>query len=177
MEDAPSEITEMAGALAKMVGAIILYYALLEHWIDGMVATIYFRVDLKREIRKHYPFNAAAELEYLRDSFEKLPALKPFKREGIFFLDRLKPIAEFRHHIVHGGLKPPDWAKETFEFSRIVPNAEKKPARRTITVVGSELYHQGEDMRRLIAPARHLTHRLVKAFGIDKDFEKLVGSP
>ena len=50
IEDAPSEITEMAGALAKMVGAIILYYALLEHWIDGMVATIYFRVDLKREI-------------------------------------------------------------------------------------------------------------------------------
>jgi hypothetical protein len=177
MEEAPVEVTEMAGALAKMVGAIILYYALLEHWIDGMVATIYMRVDLKREIRKHYPFNAAAESQYLRDSFEKLSVLKPFKADGIAFLDRLKPIAEFRHHIVHGGLKPPDWATETFEFSRVVPNAEKKPARQTITVVASELYHQGEDIRRLIEPARSLTHRLVEAFGTDHDFKKLAGSP
>jgi hypothetical protein len=177
MEEAPSETTAMAGALAKMVGAIVLYYALLEHWIDGMVATVYFRVDLQREIRKHYPFHAAAELQYLRDSFEKLAALKPFKAEGISFLDQLKPVAEFRHHIVHGGLKPPDWAAETFEFSRVVPSAEKKPARRTITVAGSELYHQGEDIRRLIAPARSLTHRLVEAFGTDYDFKKLAGSP
>jgi hypothetical protein len=177
MERAPLEFEATAGALAKMVGAIVMYYALLEHWIDGMVATIYMRVDLKREIRKHYPFNAAAEQEYLRDSFEKLPALEPFRAEGLAFLDRLKPIAEFRHHIVHGGLKPPDWATETFEFSRVVPNAEKKPARQTMTVVGTELYHQGEDIRRLIEPARNLTHRLVKAFGINKDFEKLAGSP
>jgi hypothetical protein len=34
MEETPSEFTEMAGALAKIVGAIVMYYAFLEHWID-----------------------------------------------------------------------------------------------------------------------------------------------
>jgi hypothetical protein len=48
-----------------------------------MVAAIYLRVDLKGEIRKHYPFNAAAEQEYLRDSFERLAVLEPFKADGI----------------------------------------------------------------------------------------------
>jgi hypothetical protein len=53
-----------------------MYYAFLEHWIGGMVAAIYMRVDRKREIRKHYPFNSAAEQQYLRDNFERLAVLE-----------------------------------------------------------------------------------------------------
>jgi hypothetical protein len=174
--ESPSSGSDKAGALIKFVGAIVIYYALLEHWIDGMVATIYLRVDLAKEVRKHYPFNARDEVDFLRESFERLDALEPFKEDAVVFLDKLEPLAELRHNVVHGHIRPIDWETETFEFSRIVRGDGKKPFRRTMTILGSELYHQGEDIRALITPARQLTHRLVAAFGSEDELDKLAGS-
>jgi hypothetical protein len=175
--ETPEVVAGKAGALMKFVGAIVVYYAILEHWIDGMVAAVHLRVDGAKEIEKTYPTHAAHEVEFLRECFGSLAALAEFKAGAIDFLDKLRPLAEFRHNIVHGHIRNIDWASETVEFSRIVKGLDKNPARRTLTIVASELFHQGEDIRALIPAARELTHRLVQKFGTQEEFDKLNSGP
>jgi hypothetical protein len=171
----PAEIAEKGGALTRMVGAIVIYYAILEHWIDGMVATLHFRVPDANRLRKQYPFNAKDEVSFLRESFEGVPALAKYKNQGLHFLDKLEPLSDFRHNIIHGNIREIDWAAETMEFSRIIRGDDKNPVRRTMTIVGSELFHQGEDIRALIPQARLLTHLLIAEFGAEDEIQKLAG--
>jgi len=172
---APAEIAEKSGALTKMVGAIVVYYAILEHWIDGMVATLHFRVPDANKLRKKYPINAKDEVSFLRECFEGVPALAKYKSQGLRFLDKLEPLSNFRHNIVHGHIREIDWAAETMEFSRITKGEDKKPVRRTMTIVGSELFHQGEDIRALIPQAQLITQLLIAEFGTDDEILKLAG--
>jgi hypothetical protein len=47
-----------ASFLPRAVGAMIMHYAILEHWFDGMVSTIRESVEGGMSIRRHHPFNA-----------------------------------------------------------------------------------------------------------------------
>ena len=51
-----------ADILPNAVGAMVIHFALLEHWIDGMIATIFYHVEGARSIRTRYPFNAKDEI-------------------------------------------------------------------------------------------------------------------
>ena len=72
---------EVGRKLIMNIGALIFYYAKLEHWIDGAVATIYLRIPEAKELSKHHPTNAADEICFLRRSLSTIEALADF-REG-----------------------------------------------------------------------------------------------
>jgi hypothetical protein len=157
--------------VSMAVGALVLHFAMLEHWIDGMVATTFYHVDGARSIRTHYPIHAAAEIEFLRQCFQRLPALKRFKDRGPRFLDKLAPLAEMRHHVVHGHLRSIDYEKGLLEFSRVIQGKDNEPIRRTLTIHASELVAQSHDMHALIPIAMDLCHRLMAQFGPQKYIE------
>lgn len=162
--DPPSGDAEKAGALAKMVGALVIYYALVEHWIDGIVLCVHSRVPGANELRKRHPFNAKAEREFLQESFSTLPDLVRFKDEALDLLSKLDPLAEFRHDVVHGHIRHFNVEEEWMEFSRVIEGDGREPVRRTLTVTAESLYNRGAEIGALITPFREFTQRLLIAF-------------
>jgi hypothetical protein len=166
---ATDPMREEASRLIPMaVGALVIQFALLEHWIDGMVATIFMYVDGARSIRRQYPFNAKEEVNFLNDCFGQLPPLKRYKQRGWRFLEKLKPLAEMRHNVVHGHLRTIDYASGTLEFSRVFKGKNGQPIRRTLTILASELVDQQHEIHMLNPVAMDLCHRLVDEFGPEK---------
>ena len=155
---------ETAGALVKMVGAVVVFYALIEHWMDGIVLCVHSRVPGAKDIRKRHPFNAKAEQEFLRECFEGIPDLARFKAEGIGLLDKLAPLAELRHDIVHGHIYRHDFKEEWMDFSRVIEGDNREPIRRTLRVTAVSLYNLSAEIRALIVPFREFTQRLLIAF-------------
>jgi hypothetical protein len=179
MSDYPTEDdprAPMAGTLAKMVGAMVMHYALLEHWIDGMVFCLFDCVEGAKEIRKHHPFNARDELDFLRESFVGLELLLPYKSEAIALLDKIDPLADFRHNVVHGHLRQIEWESGVLEFSRVVKGNARKPVRRSLTTSAENLFLKGREILALVTPAMNLTHRLVAEFDPSYKREKFAGS-
>jgi len=167
---------DMAGTLAKMVGAMVIYYAMLEHWIDGAVFCIFDRVEGAKAIRKQHPFNARDELDFLRESFTKLDQLAPFKDEALALLDKLDPLSDFRHDIVHGHIRRFDFSIGQLEFSRVVRGDQRQPVRRSLTITAENLFLKGREILALVEPFMGLTHRLVAKFDPEYKAEQPAGS-
>ena len=166
----------MAGTLAKLVGAAVIYYAMLEHWIDGMVFCIYDCVDGAKKIRKQHPYNAKDEIDFLRKSFETLPLLAQYKDEGLALLLQIERVADLRHNIVHGHIRKMQWSSGLIEFSRKFKGDDGQPVRRTLTIQAEELFERGRDVLALVQPTMNLTHRLVAKFDPTYKFDKAKGT-
>ncbi len=162
MDDDPR--IPMAGTLAKLVGAMVIYYAMLEHWIDGMVFCIHDCVDGARNVRKQHPYNAKDEIDFLRRSFETLPQLAQYKNEGLALLSQIEKAADLRHNIVHGHIRKMQWNSGTMEFSRKFKGDKGQPVRRTLTIQAEELFARGREVLALVQPTMDLTHRLIAKF-------------
>jgi hypothetical protein len=72
---------EVAGALATMIGVVVISGGMLDHWVDEMVSCVFDRVDGAKQICQQRPFNTKDEAEFLRQSFGKLAPLHPYKRK------------------------------------------------------------------------------------------------
>lgn len=109
----------LSDKLLRAIGAIVVYHAEVEHWIDAMVFYLHTHLPGARQFSKKIPTNLAAEVEFLRDCFLKLPAMKPVRTQGLRLLARIESVSEHRHHIIHGYLR--HWAKEskTLAFTRM----------------------------------------------------------
>jgi hypothetical protein len=153
-----------ASFLPRAVGAMVMHYAILEHWFDGMVSTIRESVEGGMSIRRHYPFNAKDEIDFLTKSFSDLPALKAYRDEMLNLLATLKPLAEMRHNVVHGALRDLDFETGVMEFSRVYKGEKNKPLRYTLTISAHELVKYGSDIHRLCGIAQGLTVRLMTEF-------------
>lgn len=167
---------ETASALPKTVGAIVIYYAMLEHWIDGIVFCLYDYVDGAKGLEKHHPYNAKAEIDFMRVAFERLPALAAYKEEALKLLDMIEPLADFRHNVVHGHVRRLNWASGTLEFSRKFKGPRGVPVRRTLSCNVHDLFEQGRKIKALIEPFMHLTHRLVREFDPSHPKQEVSGS-
>jgi hypothetical protein len=165
-----------AALLRGAVGALVIQYAILEHWIDGMVACLFMRVDGARSIRQRYPFNAADEADFLARCFADLPALAGFKNEALDLLAKIRPLAELRHNVVHGRIWDMDLNSLEIQFSRVFKDGEGNPIRRTLTITGPELTKAGHQIHELNPAAMKLCHRLVDQFGTEDDKKKPPGS-
>ncbi len=169
-------IETAASILPKLVGAMVLHYAKLEHWLDGMVKTIYDTVSGAQLICKGYPFNAVAERKFLRECFEQLPQLQGFKEEAMKLLDDLELPSERRHDIVHGHLSEVNLETGDLEFTRVFPGVDKKPLRRTISVSAVDLLGLSRQINDLRTKAEDLTQRLIATFAPEYLSEKPPGS-
>jgi hypothetical protein len=163
--------------LTHIVGAVVVYYALIEHSLDGIVHCIHVRVPDAKKISKHYPYNAAAELKFLRESFEGLSSLSSFKDEAISLLDKIIPAADFRHDIVHGAISSFDFETGVFEFSRKIKGDSGAPSRKTLTITTPELVFHSRLLHALIDPASDLLKRLIETFDPDHAAQQTRGGP
>jgi hypothetical protein len=163
---------EVAGALATMLGVLVISSAMLDHWIDGLVSCVFDRVDGAKQICQQRPFNTKDETEFLRQSFGKLAPLHPYKDEAIELLGKLEPVIQFRHNIVNGHIHKPDFKAGILEFSRVVREDARQWVRR-FAVTEEDLVRQGDEIKGLIRPLMNLTHRLVEEFDPDHKVEML----
>ncbi len=173
-EDDPR--TDVANKLTKTVGALVIYYAMLEHWIDGMVFCTFDHVEGAKLLRRQHPFNGKDEIDFLKESFDDLAALVSFRAEGLDLIAKIEPLADFRHDIVHGHVRKINYETAEMEFSRVVKGDDKKPLRRSLTIGAENLFLKGREILALIDPAMRLTHRLVAAFDPNYKREHASGS-
>ncbi|HEY2872869.1 MAG TPA: hypothetical protein VGJ56_13180 [Reyranella sp.] len=165
--------------LAELVGAIVIYYAVIEHWLDGMVFCIHDRVPGAKKIEKRRPYNAAQEFEFLRKSFNTLPDLLPFKDQGLSLLDKLRPLSEFRHSVVHGHIRSYNFGEGWLEFSRVVKGPNYAPLRQTVRVDIEELFGAAGDCwpscRRLKTSRRAWSQSSLPSMALSKRAAALAG--
>lgn len=159
-----AELANKAGALTKMVGAIVIYYATVEHWLDGIVFVIHDHVPGAQVIEKRHPYNGQAEFDFLKACFQQLHDLAEFKAEGLALIDKVFPLSDFRHNVVHGWIRNIDWANEVFEFSRKFKGPGGVPVRRTLTCSAVDLFEKGREIKDLIEPLNAFTQRLLHRF-------------
>ena len=172
----PASDAAMAGGLAKMIGALVIYYAMIEHWIDGMVFCIHSLAPGAKEIEKRHPFHAAKEKEFLAECLTTLPELSRFKDEGIALLGKLGPLSEYRNHIIHGHVRNFNFDEGWMEFSRVVPDDKKQPVRESLKTTAEGLYNKGIEMKVLIPEFREFMQRLLIAFDPTYAREQPTGS-
>lgn len=166
---------DVASMLAKLVGSTVIHFAILEHWIDGIVFCLYARVEGAKAIRARHPFNAKAETEFMTACFEGLPVLQPFKDDAINLLNKIAPASEFRHQIVHGHIRSMNWQEGWLEFTRVVKGDAHQPVRESLTIDLMELFQKNQEIQALVPLARDLTHRLIAAFDWEYKGEKPPG--
>lgn len=159
----PSKET-MAGILAKLVGAVVIYHAMVEHWVDGIVFCVHDRVEGAKKIRKVHPYNARDEMQFLTECLIMLPPLEPFKDKGLALLTSWEESSEFRHNVAHGHIGKIDWDKGVIEFSRKFKGENHEPVRRSLTIRAEDLYKEGAKIKELILPFNDFTQDLLKAF-------------
>jgi hypothetical protein len=162
---------EVAGALATMIGVVVISGAMLDHWVDEMVSCVFDRVDGAKQICQQRPFNTKDEAEFLRQSFSKLAPLHLYKVEAIGLLDKLEPVVQLRQNIAHGLIRNPDFNAGILEFRCVVQGDERQRVRR-FAVTADELSRQGDQIKALIRPFMNLSHRLVEEFDPDHKVEK-----
>lgn len=150
-----------AGHLAMLVGAIVLYYAMIEHWIDGLVFCVRERADGAIGLRKQHPYTGKGELEHLRKCFEQLPTLSEFKADALALLAKIDKASEFRAHVVHGALDPVDWDTGEMRFTRTVKGENGQPHTRVLTIAAPELLAESKMIMGLIEPTKDLLYRLM----------------
>lgn len=160
------------------IGGLIFYFARTEHWIDGMVATIFERAAGAKQISKIHPTTAAAELCFLRRSFSELAPLQEFRELGLEFVAKIEEIAPIRHGIAHGHLRLWDQENDILEFSRLRPKPKKDGGgvkRETLTVSSTNITAAMLLVRDLSVAAQHLTQTLTFHFGTKEERGEMLG--
>src|SRR3981081_4733618 len=134
---------EVAGALATMIGVVVISGAMLDHWVDEMVSCVFDRVDGAKQICQQRPFNTKDEAEFLRQSFGKLAPLHLYKVEAIGLLDTLDPMVQPPQNMSYGLMRYPDLKAGILEVRRVVQGDERQRVSR-FTVSADKLVRQGD---------------------------------
>ena len=118
----PGEILE---SLYPAIGALILNWALLESVIEKWVAVIYHEAN-GIVIRRKLPRMWGQKVKFIRQCFDELPVLSPWKDWGLSYLDRAEALVTVRHTVTHGALAGYDRSKNALLFIRLDLDQEKK---------------------------------------------------
>jgi hypothetical protein len=156
------------------LGMLVYYYATLEHWIDGAVATIFIRIEEAQKHRKVHPTNAADELEFLELSLTNIPSLAGYKEVGLNLLENIKYLSDLRHGVVHGHLDDFDAATETLKFIRVRRSA-RTVKRTVLSVTAPDLFQASLHIKALALEMKDLTQSLIKEFGTETDRDEVPG--
>lgn len=167
-----NDVRIFSDRLAKEVGRLVIAYAFLEHWLDGMVKIAFDHVEGGKALAKKHPVQARNEADFLRKCLTDLALLEAFRDEGISILDRAKDLAEFRADIVHGHLRKIN-DDDSMEFSRVTQDDQKAIVRKTLTVYIGQIASQTAKIHTLCGIAEKFTHRLIERFGTEEDRQHL----
>jgi hypothetical protein len=160
---------ELVRRLMMGIGGVVLYYASVEHSIDGLVMVLFQRVEGAAALNKNrHPTNAKEEIEFLRACLKELPPLSPFKQRMTFFLDEIGKIADLRHAIVHGHLKNATLETEDLVFARVRADG-RNPVYTEVTITIAEIMRASVKLNTLLGLSREILNGLVDAFKPEED--------
>lgn len=105
--------------LYVVVGYISVHWAILERALETCITIIYHRCNGKKLVNPELPRSFSQRKEFLKDSFKKIPALAPFKKEGLSLVSKAAHMAEKRAALVHGVVTKFESVNDVFHFYRL----------------------------------------------------------
>jgi hypothetical protein len=118
----PQEVLE---ALYPAVGAVVIYWSLLEQAMEHWVAMIY-RHPGGDKGWKQVPYLLRPKIEYLRTKFGDMPDLASCSKDGLTLLEKIEKIAQIRDIMVHGAISSYHPETEMLKFVRLQVDKAKK---------------------------------------------------
>jgi hypothetical protein len=88
-------------SLCTVIGFVVVNWALAEQSLDFTVETIYSKC-AGNTLEKQLPRSFQRKVKFLRKAFRTSAALQVYAKDGNKLLDRMEPIAQQRHDLVHG---------------------------------------------------------------------------
>jgi hypothetical protein len=159
--DTPKEILDV---LYAPVGAVVIYWSLLEQSIEFWVAMIYHRPGGNKNWKKGPPFLLAAKLSFLRAKFADLAELQPFATEALGLLGEIEKMATVRDVLVHGAASTYNPSTQQIKFTRLgIDKAEKKHQERIDYLSIPDILDAGGKILNVNSRTLNFTQRLIDA--------------
>ena len=107
-------------ALCMAIGFVVVNWAIIEQQIDNVV-NVAFKNCGGKTLRKNgdIPRSMSQKLDFLKDCFHKIAALKPFEGEAVSLIGRTSTLSEQRHDLVHGAVTSLTPINGGFKFRKI----------------------------------------------------------
>lgn len=153
---------EILMAIYPPVGELVVTWAMTEQMLDHWV-TIFFQASGGERLITELPAGLKRKMKFLRRSLRELPALAPFKDEGLALLSEVAGIADYRHTVVHGALAKYDARSETITFVKLKAVKDKHWIQPR-TMKGNDLLNIGSVALDFCSRLGDFTKRLVDAF-------------
>lgn len=148
-----AEETDDFRSLCTSIGFVVVNWALAEQSLDFMVETIYNKC-AGNTLEKQLPRAFQRKVEFLRKAFRTSVALQVYAEEGNKLLDRMVPLAQQRHDLVHGVVVSIESVNGKFPIDKLDYQAQEHIMRRiefapnTFDNLTQELLNLGTDLTR-----------------------------
>lgn len=116
-------------SLCTAIGFVVVNWALAEQSLDFTVDTIYNKC-AGNTFEKQLPRSFQRKVEFLRKAFRTSVALQVYAEEGNKLLDRMEPLAQQRHDLVHGVVVSIDSVNGKFPIDKLDYKAQEYIMRR-----------------------------------------------
>jgi len=105
------------------IGYIAQNWAMIEQNFDMWISMIYHDLNGKTIVDKRLPLPFVQKVEYLRESFTKIPRLHQYAGAAISLVNRADALAKDRNDLVHGvisSMRPTNgkWPMHVFDYDR-----------------------------------------------------------
>jgi len=138
-------------SLCAAIGFVVVNWALAEQSLDFTVETIYSKC-AGNTIEKQLPRSFKRKVKFLRKAFLTSVALQVYAEEGTKLLDRMVPLAQQRHDLVHGVIVSIESVNGRFPIDKLDYQAQEHIMRRiefdpnNFDVLIEKLLHLGRDL-------------------------------
>jgi len=116
-----NKLTELCCA----IGHVVVQWGFVEHNLNFCIAVIYSKYGGKDIVKNHkFPKFLKRQITFLRDCFNKLDLLLPFKDDGLSLINRIVIFSKKRDEIIHSTYAGEE--TDSFIFKRFDFNTPKK---------------------------------------------------
>lgn len=138
-------------SLCAAIGFVVVNWALAEQSLDFTVETIYNKC-AGNTFEKQLPRSFQRKVKFLRKAFRTSVALHVYAEDGNKLLDRMVPLAQQRHDLVHGVVVSIETVNGRFPIDKLDYQAQEHIMRRiefdpnTFDGLTQELLNLGKDL-------------------------------
>lgn len=153
---------EETNTLYQIIGFMTVTWSLLERGLDKIALTIYKGCE-GHTIKRNVPQPLKDKLKYIEDSFNKLPVLSAFQKEGLEIVKRTRDLSTKRHTLIHGTISSLYPENNTYVFTKY--NFHKHGVRLEATSFApGDFQRVSEDCRKLAENTAHFSVKLIGKF-------------
>ena len=156
-------------ALCFAIGWIAQNWAMVEQNFEMCIAMIYHDLNGKKIVNKQLPLPWNQKVQFLKDSFGKIPRLKNYAVEGRELVDRADKLSKWRNDLVHGVIRQMRPVNKKWKFSIFDYDRSDKTTHwhvlRDFTFDPSVFSEYEGKYVRLAGDVARFGHRLLKEIG------------